>query len=192
MDVIIDRLHGYHSRGSNYNELQEYLVSNIRGGDEFKLAQEEVEVILDCTDRKKFLFAVKIQHARKALETFQYPNFVYYRPLQLTFIDVDCGAHDQFMTLFYWLGRLANSKANSNTENLFKNIDREPFSLSTAAERFILDGYGFFSSSVYKGLGVPRFKGYPIIYSPNHKLSFAEKMIFDGYGYDPLQDKDDM
>lgn len=190
LDVIIEKLNGYHC-GHRYPELVDILTVDIP--DEVRTRTgEEIDCVLPSRyNRPNFLFAVKLADTRKALEAFQYPNFIYYRPAKLTFIDVHGGSHDRVMTLFYWLARLVAGKANSRTAGLFDNIGREMFQLSTAAESFITEGYGFFSSSVYKGMGIPRLKGFPIIYSSNHKLTFQEKKIFDGYGYDPLEDKEE-
>jgi hypothetical protein len=191
LNVIISKLNGYRF-GYRFNELLDILLDKIDMDDGYKEARIEAGFSLsESTEKPKFLFAVKLEDTRKALEAFNFPNFIYFRPSKLTFIDVDGGSHGQFMVLLYWLGKLSDKTANVNTLELFNSGGRKAFSLPDYAEKFITEGYGFFSSSVYKGLGIPRWNGYPIIYSSNHKITFQEKKIFDGYGYDPLNGDDD-
>jgi hypothetical protein len=133
-----------------------------------------------------YLITVRLKYTKLALDSFKYPNFIYYRPNQLTFIDVNPGVHDAFMSLLYWIDQVRKGLATKDTPGVYMTGRRESLCLSTTSETFLTDGLGFFSSSVYKGLGIPRKRGYPITFSENHKLTFQEKQIFEAYGFDPI------
>jgi hypothetical protein len=198
MDKVIVALNGY-SHTYRTDELRDLLLSGITG----KVEREHSTDVINSTlklvedserfsfDRISFLLATKLEHTKTALETLDFPNFVYYRPLGLTFIDVPSAKHDTVTTALYWLDQLRKKKATAKTPGLFLHGDREMFGICTSSEKFLTEGIGFFSSSVYKGMGIPRHRGYPITMSNNHKLSFQEKQIFDGYGYDPIDEKEE-
>jgi hypothetical protein len=137
-----------------------------------------------------FKIAFTLDKAKKNLESLGYPNFTYDRLTGLVFADFAGGAHDLFMSSLYVLNKIKNGTANERQKNGSIISNREMFGVSTYCESFITEGYGFFSSSVNMGFGVPRHRGFPIIFSENHKLTSQEKAIFKPYGFRPLKEKE--
>ena len=196
MDTVIEKLNGFTST-YRQDEMREILLNGIPGEAkedslhwiDFLLFKDDMSIEQQWKEcSPTYLLAVKIEDTKRTLELFQKPNFIYYREKELTFVDVSGGRHDGFMSVLYWLESIRNGSETIKSPGVWLSGKTELFKPSTNSEKFITKGYGFFSSSVYKGLGISRKQGYPIVYSAAHKLSFQEKKIFEHYGFDPLED----
>lgn len=189
MDNVITHLHGLTNA-----DVKRILLNGVP-----QVEQEDAEYWINHKLREElsvpqswrecvppYLLVVKLKDTKLALKSFDYPNFIYFRPDELTFIDVNSGAHDSFLSLLYWIDRVRKGTATKDTPGVYMTGHTEAFKISTTSESFLTKGLGFFSSSVYKGLGMPQKRGYPITYSENHKLTFQEKQIFEAYGFDPI------
>lgn len=183
LNAIVQSLDGY-SQDIRLQELTDLIIGKDTPDNIRAVMLEELEITLDRFVAK-FVVAVPLTKAKTAIEQLGYPNFTYDRKTGLVFLDFAGGSHDIFMVTMYWINALKAGKATPDTDGLF-SAKRESFCLSDMAEKFVTDGYGFFSSSVYKGMGMPQDRGYAITFSRNHKLNAQERRVFEAYGFDPI------